>query len=98
MHVQNFWNKKFTKKLNKIVPCKRFEIFKEHGRNDTFPDKYKKEWNWIPDINDYILKLFFPAEALYGSVAVIRPDGTFMAYLGEYEEERVFEMVEKLKE
>lgn len=93
--IGNKTSNRYTKKINRIISSKNIVIYNTDGRTKWMPSKDKKEC--IADENNFILKLLFVAQANYGNAAVIRPDGTYITYLGEYGPDEVYNMMKTLK-
>jgi len=93
--THGYRERKTQRKLLKIVPSKYFHIYAAGGRNDKITAKDKKVLT--KDENRFIHKMFFPVEMNYGNVVVVRPDGTYKIYLGEYNPDEIYKMAEALK-
>ena len=90
-----YLERKAQRKLLKIVPSKYFHIYATGGRNGKITAKDKEVLT--KDENRFIHKIFFPVEMNYGNVVVVRPDGTYKVYLGEYNPDEIYKMAEALK-
>lgn len=88
-------NKNYTTRLKKETPNYYF-IYNE-AQTEAKNHYNRKYIKLYPDTGSNLLKLLFPAEANYGNAAVIRPDGTFITYLGEYGPDEVYRMIESFK-
>lgn len=93
--IKNKTRKHYTKKINRITSAKNFVIYNMEGRTKWIPNGDKKDC--IADKSNFILKLLFVAQANYGNAAVIRPDGTYITYLGEYGPDEVYKKIKSLK-
>lgn len=89
-------DQKYLKKLKKEGTESVFFIYNEN-QNEATNYYARKHINWVSDTSNFILQLLFPAEGSMANAAVIRPDGTFKAYLGEYTPDEVYTMIEELK-
>ncbi|MEM5540015.1 hypothetical protein [Olleya sp. AS48] len=86
-------DKGYVKKINKLLKCNQFSIYKEKKDIKYFEDKKL----WIKDDLGVIKNLFFYYQIPYGSFVIIKSDGTFISLHGEHNKDMVYEIAEEIK-
>lgn len=89
--IKNY-HEEYLKNLHALAPVSQFNIYSQKEGLE----RYKGIYEWSPDLNDRIKKTFFKYHCPCGSVVVIRPDGNYIAYCGEYSKEWVWGCVREL--
>jgi len=84
--------KKYLVNLHQLAPVAQFDIYNPNEKGKGL--KGLPAGN--PDLNDRIRKTFFKYHYPCGSVVIIRPDGQYIAYYGEYSKEQVLGYVKEL--
>ena len=84
----------YQKALHKSGPVFQCYIY---SRKEGL-ERYEGIYAWYPDLHDRVRQLFFKMHYPCGSVVVIRPDGKYKSYYGEYASETVLAMIGALRE
>ncbi|MFN0033718.1 MAG: hypothetical protein ACKVUS_01540 [Saprospiraceae bacterium] len=86
-------HKSYLSKLHSLAPISQFYIYcLKEGL-----ERYKGIYNWKPDLNNRIENTFFQLHYPCGSLVVIRPDGLFVTWYGEYSNQQVWDYVKELR-
>lgn len=91
--VMKKYHDEYLKKLHSLAPISQFYIY---GQKEGV-ERYDCIGTWNPDLNSRVKYNFFPLDYPCGSVVVIRPDGQFKSYFGEYSKDQVWDFVKQLK-
>tara|TARA_R110000751_G_scaffold135_3_gene648 strand:- start:63280 stop:64965 length:1686 start_codon:yes stop_codon:yes gene_type:complete len=83
----------YRKKINKLLNCNQFAIYKERKNIKNFKNKKL----WIKDDLGVIKNLFFYYQIPYGSFVIIRSDGSYISLHGEHNAESVYKIAEEIK-
>lgn len=59
-------------------------------------ERYEGIYTWYPDLENLVMQTFFKLHYPCGSVVVIRPDGQYKSFFGEYSSEYVCTLVRGL--
>ncbi len=85
--------KSFAKRIGKDENTLQFFVYKDKKGLDILYD----ELTWIPDENNTLQNNFFVNHYPCGSFVVIKEDGLFILYKGEYATSQIFEHLKELK-
>ncbi len=89
----NIFNKDYLKRLHKITDVMHFWI--NSPSCDNLKYHYSNKINWLSDTDKILSKLFFPYDIKYGYYVLIKPNGDYFYYLGEYGKKQVWDKVNK---
>tara|TARA_R100000935_G_scaffold47857_1_gene72076 strand:+ start:638 stop:1303 length:666 start_codon:yes stop_codon:yes gene_type:complete len=89
----NILDTDYLKKLYKIAEIEHFWI--SSPRSDNLIYYHQDDINWLKDKEDFFKNVFFPYEIKYGNYILIKPDGSYYYYLGEYSKYEIWEKSEK---
>jgi hypothetical protein len=80
---------RYLQKINNIENVSQFFVYKSIKGTK----KYGKELEWIPDKSTLIEMTFFPFHYNCGSYALIDEDGNFYVEKGEYDIEKIIDLI-----
>ena len=85
--------KRFLKKINKTKNISQFFMYK----SPEGTKEYGKQLNWIKDEFGTIEKIFLPLHYPCGSYVLINSDGNYYVQKGEYNIERIIDLLKNKK-
>ena len=89
----NIFDRNYLKKLHKIPNIKQFWINSPEA--DNLEHYHRNRIDWLADKENVFEELFFPYKIKSGNFLLIKPDGSYYYYLGEYGKDQVWEASEK---
>jgi hypothetical protein len=91
----SIYQEDYIKELHKKIKCKQFwihDIIQENLEPYSF-----KHIKWLKENDEFIKKMFYEYVTNYGNVTIVKPDGHYYTFLGEYGPDEVYEGITELK-
>ncbi|WP_394907500.1 hypothetical protein [uncultured Mesonia sp.] len=83
----NIYHKNYLKKLHQLAPIKQFWMHSPTIK--TLDYHHANRLNWLADEKDALFILFLKKTVALGNYILIKPDGRYYYYLGEYGKDHV---------
>jgi len=78
----NILDRNYLRKLHKIANINQFWFHSSITENLKY--YHQKRINWIVDKDNLLKRMFFPFETPYENYLLIKPNGAYYYYIGEY--------------
>ena len=85
----NIFDRNYVRKLKRKNNVSHFWISSLENQNLKY--FYSNRINWLTDRRGVIPELFFPFEYTYGYYIIIKPNGEYYYFIGEYGKQNVWE-------
>ena len=89
----NIFDKDYLRKLHRIAEIQQFWI--NSPENDNLKYFHSNTIDFISDKDKLFEKMFFPYQIYYGNYLIIKPNGLYVTYAGEYGKQSVWELTKK---
>ncbi|OUR91071.1 hypothetical protein A9Q87_11385 [Flavobacteriales bacterium 34_180_T64] len=88
----NIYHNDYKRKLDRIIDSNMYWIY-----NDIEDLKFqRKKRLWVKDEEHFIKNLFFPFHIPYGNFVIIKPDGNYICFYGEYGKQSVWNVAKEI--
>jgi|TARA_B110000908_G_C10014958_1_gene340322 hypothetical protein len=89
----NIFDNDYLKKLNRIDDLEILWIHSPMRKNLEY--FHSDRINWVADKGDVLKNLFFEYETSYGNFIIVKPNGQYFYYLGEFGKQHVLRYTRK---